>query len=110
MTFTALRGLVADKVYPDLNDDGTAAPYVVYARAGGEAPSFLENATPSKENARLQVTSWHTTRLGAKALCDQVLAALVALGWRPIGAPVALFDPETNLRGAAQDFSAWADR
>lgn len=109
-TFNALKALVSNKVYPDVNDAGTAAPYIVYGRAGGTAPSFLENASPDKENARLQVTSWHTTRLGAKALCDQVLAALVALGWRPIGAPVSLYDPETKLRGSAQDFSAWAVR
>lgn len=109
-TFAALRTLVADKVYPDLNDAGTAAPYIVYQRAGGDAPNFLENAVPDKENARLQVTSWHATRLGAKALGDQVLTALVALGWRPLGAPVGLHDPTTNLRGHAQDFSAWATR
>ena len=110
LTFNALKGLVANKVYPDVNDAGTAAPYVVYQRAGGASPVYLENAVPEKENARLQVTSWHTTRLGAKALCDQVLAALVALGWRPIGGPVSLHDPITKLRGSAQDFSAWADR
>jgi hypothetical protein len=109
-TFSALKTLVSNKVYPDVNDAGTAAPYIVYTRAGGEAPNFLENAVPSKENARLQVTSWHTTRLGAKALCDQVLTALVALGWRPLGGPVSLHDPITKLRGSAQDFSAWADR
>lgn len=109
-TFAALRGLVADKVYPDLNDAGTAAPYIVYNRAGGEATNFLENALPSKENARLQVTSWHMTRLDARALGEQVLAALVALGWRPLGGPVSLRDPSTKLRGNAQDFSAWADR
>lgn len=108
--FTALRALVADKVYPDVNDAGTAAPYLVYQRAGGRAPNFLENALPDKENARLQVTCWHTTRLAAKALGDQALAALVAIGWRPLGAPVGLYDPDTKLRGHAQDFSAWAVR
>ena len=118
--YAALKGLVPKpapnasqgRVYPDVNDDhaGIVLPYIVYQRVGGEAPNFLENAVPDKENARLQVTSWHTTRLGAKTLCDQVLAALVALGWRPIGAPVSLYDPATKYRGSAQDFNAWADR
>ena len=110
LVFNALKGLVSNKVYPDLNDAGTAAPYIVYGRAGGDAPNFLENAVPEKENARLQVTCWNTTRLGAKALGDQVLATLVALGWRPLGGPISLHDPETKLRGNSQDFSAWADR
>ena len=109
-TFTALRTLVADKVYPDVNDAGTAAPYIVYQRAGGAVVNFLENELVDKENARLQVTVWHTTRLGAKTLSDQALTALVALGWRPLGAPVGLHDQTTNLRGHAQDFSAWATR
>lgn len=113
--FTALAPLVpitggGAKVYPDLNDAGTAAPYIVHARVGGESPAYLENAVPEKENARVQVTSWHATRLGAKALCDQSLAALVAIGWKPLGAPVSLYDPATKLRGSAQDFTAWADR
>lgn len=113
--YAALKGLVplsggAGKVYPDLNDAGTAAPYIVYARAGGDTAALLENALPSKDTARLQVTCWHTTRLAANALREQALAALVALGWRPIGGQVSLHDPTTNLRGAAQDFYAFADR
>lgn len=110
LAFNALKALVSNKVYPDVNDAGTAAPYIVYARAGGQAANFLENALPDKENARLQVTCWHTTRLGAKTLSDQALAALVALGWRPIGGPVGLYDQQTKLRGHSQDFSAWAAR
>jgi hypothetical protein len=110
LAFNALKGLVSNKVYPDVNDAGTSAPYIVYGRVGGQAPGFLENTLPSKENARVQVTSWHSTRLGAQTLCGQVLTALVALGWRPVGAPVSLYDQQTKLRGAAQDFTAWADR
>lgn len=108
--YTALRALVADKVYPDANEAGTQAPYIVYQRAGGDMPAFMENSLPSKDTARLQVTCWHSTRLGANALREQTLTALVALGWRPIGGQVSLRDPITKLRGAAQDFYAFADR
>lgn len=110
--FAALRSLVADKVYPDVNDAGTDAPYIVHTRAGGVAPTFLERATPSKENTRLRVTSWETTRIAANALAKQVHDALVALTTidvKPIGTLVALYDEDTKLRGATQDFSVWAD-
>ena len=115
IVFSTLKGLVpltggGGKVYPDVNDAGTAAPYIVYNRAGGASPALLENALPSKDTARLQVTCWHSTRTGAQALREQVLTALVALGWRPIGGSVSLQDSTTKLRGAAQDFFAFADR
>jgi hypothetical protein len=110
LAFNALKGLVSNKVYPDLNDAGTAAPYIVYSRAGGTEAVFLENAVSSKETPRLQVTCWHTTRIGANALAEQALAALVALGWRPLGGVIGTHDPVTKLRGAIRDFSAWADR
>lgn len=118
-TYATLKGLVpkpapstAGRVYADLNDDpaGVVTPYIVYQRAGGRLPVLLENALPSKDTARLQVTNWDTTRVAAQALGEQVLAALVALGWRPIGGAVALNDQTTKLRGHAQDFFAFADR
>lgn len=116
--YAALKGLVPKaapyasqgKVYADLNDDAAAPPYIVFNRAGGPAPIFMENASPSKDMARLQVTSWHTSRVAAQALGEQVLAALVALGWRPVGGAVALHDQQTKYRGHAQDFQAFADR
>lgn len=111
--YTALRGLVTDKVYPDVNDAGTDAPYVVHQRVGGNTPVFMEGASPSKEFVRVQVTSWHSTRLGAVALAKQVqdaLVALTAISAKPFGSAISLYDPSTKLRGCAQDFIVWADR
>jgi hypothetical protein len=110
---TALSGLVADKVYPDMNDARTAAPYIVYQRVGGAALTFLERASPSVETVRVQVTAWATTRTAAVTLAGQAQDALVALtsmSVKPAGAAVSLVDPATKLRGAAQDFIVWADR
>lgn len=111
--FTALRGLVSDRVYPDVNDEGTDAPYIVHQRVGGATPTFLERASPSQEGVRLQVTSWATTRIAAVALAKQVqdtLVALTTVAAKPAGDPVSLHDPDTKLRGSTQDFIVWVDR
>lgn len=110
---TALGGLVDGKVYPDLNDEGTEAPYIVYQRVGGQTPSLLENSALSKEFVRVQVTTWTTSRLATVALAKQVQDALVALTGiqvSAIGSAISTYDDTTQLRGAIQHFQVWADR
>lgn len=110
--FTALRGLVADEVYPDLNDSGnTATRYIVFQAVGGPANSFLENAVADKQVARVQVVCWvSTTRDDARDLGNQAEAALVAIGARPVGAAVARYDEVTKYRGSSLDFIVSATR
>ena len=109
----ALELLLPGKVYPDLAPQGAVAPYIVYQQAGGESPSFLENATPTKRNARMQVSVWGTTRAAVIALALQIEQAVVTtstLNGRPLSAFVSLYDEDTKLRGATQDFSIWGNR
>lgn len=111
--FNTLRGLVDGRCYPDVAPSGVARPYIVYQQVGGQAPIFLERAVPSKKNGRIQISVWADTRAAASALGDQIegpMVAATAFDAKPLGAPVAVFDEETKLRGSQQDFSVWSDR
>lgn len=109
--FTTLGPLVSNRVYPDAAPDGVAAlPRITYSRVGGEAHTFLEAALPNLENARVQVNVWAATRLQTTGLMQQVKAALVAqlaLRTTVLSEMVGIFEPETRLYGAHQDFSFW---
>lgn len=112
--FNALKGLVSNRCYPDMNDSPTlTAPYIVYQEISGEAMVFLERAEPSKENGRFQVACWATTRAASKALAKQVETAMTmatAFQAKPIGGKTSVVDEDTKLRGTRQDFTVWSDR
>lgn len=112
--FTAIKGLVSNRAYPDLNDSTTITqPYIVYQQIGGESVSFLERANPSKKNGRYQISCWATTRAAAQALALQVESAMVTASTfdaKPIGAPTSVYDEDTKLRGSRQDFTVWSNR
>mgnify|MGYP002777216211 CR=1 FL=1 len=111
--FGSVQGLVSGRCYPDEAPATATPPYIVYQQVGGEAPTFLENALPSKENGRFQFTVWAQTRIQAKAISKQIEAALVAdtdFQARPLGSPIAVIDEDTKLRGSRQDFTVWSNR
>ena len=108
--FAALRGLVADRVFPDVAPENTPRPYITYQQTGGDAVNFVENTIPSKKNARMQINVWADTRLQATAMCGSVedaLRTLVSLQPTVLGAAIATYDDETKLRGTLQYFSLW---
>lgn len=108
-----LTSIVSGRVFPDFAPGGTVTPYATYQQVGGQSPIFLERAVPSKENGRFQVSIWAPTRSVCKTLIKQVEAAMVAATTfeaKPVGAPIALTDDDTQLRGASQDFVVWSDR
>jgi len=108
--FAALRGLVGDRVYPDVAPENSARPYITYQQAGGDAVNFVESTVPSKKNARMQVNVWADTRLQATTMGDLVedaLRTLTALQPTVLGAAIATYDEETKLRGTLQYFSLW---
>lgn len=111
--FTLLTSLVAGRVYPDVAEEGATRPYITYQQVGGQSVAYTEGALPTSKNGRFQLNAWATTRAGAAALSLQIEAALVAaptLQVEPLGAPVALYEPDTRLYGAMQDFSVWSAR
>ena len=55
MLFDALKGLVSNRVFPDIAPDLTPRPYITYQQVGGVAVNFLDPTIPSKANGRIQV-------------------------------------------------------
>lgn len=107
---SVLSPLVADLVYPDIAAQESSLPYITYQQVGGQSFSFLETAVVNKRNARFQINVWHSSRLLAANLSRSVEDALVSstvLRAIPQGAMVAVYEPETGLYGARQDFSVW---
>lgn len=109
LLFSALKGLVGNRCYPDVAPDKTQRPYITYQQVGGQAINFVDGSDPGKRNARMQVNVWADSRAQASALAQQVESALraSALQTTVLGAAVATYEPETCLRGARQDFSLW---
>lgn len=111
--YTLLTGLVAGRVYPDVAPEGAALPRIVYQQVGGEGLSFMDGALPSKENGRMQIACWSTTRAASIALAKQVEAAVcgsAALQAIPLGARASDYEQDTNLYACRQDFSVWPNR
>lgn len=107
--FVALKGLVGDRVYPDIAPEVVTLPYITYQQVGGGAVNYTEALVPGTRNARVQVNVWAASRLTATALADQVEDALrLAPGLQTtvLGARVATYETQT-LRGTRQDFDFW---
>ncbi|USX25783.1 DUF3168 domain-containing protein [Oxalobacteraceae bacterium OTU3CINTB1] len=108
--FAALSPLVNGEVYPDVAPDGVARPYITYQQVGGDVVNYTEGSIPDRRNARVQINVWAETRLGASSLSELVedtLRPITELQTSVIGARASVYEPETKLRGARQDFSIW---
>jgi hypothetical protein len=108
--FNALKGLVTNRVYPDVAPSGAAKPYITYQQVGGVPVNFLESAVVGKRNGRFQFNVWADTRLAAATLSRQVEDALVtsaALHGFVLSAPVADYQEDLLLYGTRQDISIW---
>lgn len=113
LIYATLKNLVSNRVYRDVAPaDVTALPRIVFQQVAGEAINFLSGDRPSKKWARMQVSSWHSRRDDCMALARQVEDALRAettLGTTVMGAPIAVYEPDTQLYGAHQDFTVAYD-
>jgi hypothetical protein len=101
------------RVFPDVAELGTEAPYVTWQQTGGQAPVYQEGALPDKLNALVQINTWADTRKEASGLMRTIEAVLVAdtsLNATPVGALVSDVDDDSDLRGAIQEFSLWVPR
>ncbi|MBA3588301.1 DUF3168 domain-containing protein [Methylibium sp.] len=109
--YTALRGLVSDRVYPDVAPLSTPRPYITYQKVGGTTANFLESVVVPKTNARVQVNCWADTRLASAALMKQIEAAIVTsttLRGFVLSRPICVHEDELSLYGEFQDFSIWS--
>lgn len=108
-----LTGLVAGRIYPDVAPSGAGLPRIVYQQVGGKTINYTEGTLPDKENARMQVVCWASTRAAAIALAKQVEAAILAapvIQAESTGARISGFEQDTNLYSSQQDFSIWTAR
>lgn len=108
--FEALRGLVNDRVFPDVAPEETQRPYITYQQVGGESVNFVDATVPTKKNGRWQINVWADSRLDAAPLArlvEDTLRVIPELQTTVLGAPIARYDEETKLRGMTQDFSFW---
>lgn len=111
--FALLKALVDNRVYPDISPAGTDKPYITYQQVGGAAFSFTEGILPGIKNGRFQVNVWGVSRAAVSALALQAEQAIVesmTIQAQPLGAPSAIYEPDTKLYGSRQDFTVWSDR
>lgn len=114
--FATLKTLVANRVYRDVAPQNvTALPRITFSQIGGDAVNFLDQARPSKKNARIQISCWGSDRDSVAALARSVEDALRAANSAGVTQTVvlsgmmAVYEPDTKLYGAHQDFSIWKD-
>lgn len=107
-----LRGLCGGRCWPDFRPVGVsqALPFVTWQQIGGQVVSFLEGGHPGLRNARIQINTWDSTRLGANQLMRAIEVEILgtpSLQATAIGALTAIYDQSVKLCGARQDFSVW---
>jgi hypothetical protein len=111
--FDTLKGLVANRVFPDFAPVETLRPYITWQQVGGQVINNLANTTPDKKNALIQVNIWADTRAAANPLALQVENALRTSSLFtaiPEGAFVGDYDADVPVFGTSQDFSIWSAR
>ena len=110
---SAIASIFSGRVFPDWAPSDTPRPFAICQQVGGESVNFVDNTTPSKRNARVQINVWADSRLAATSLAKQVEDALILaanMQARPLGALIALHDADIEAYGAQQDFNVWAPR
>ena len=111
--FTALKGLVGNRCYPDIAPITTAKPYITYTQIGGDAISYNDDIVPNLKNGRFQINVWADTRAIASSIILQVESAMVlaqSFQARPIGAASNDYDHDMLTYGAMQDFNVTSTR
>ena len=108
-----LSPLVPGRVYLDVAPSGAALPRIVIQQVGGEVINYTEGTIPDKENARMQVVCWASTRMAAISLMKQVEVAILSapvIQAEALGARISGYEQDTALYSSHQDFSIWTTR
>lgn len=108
LVLTTLKGMVGNRMFPDVAPELTLRPYITYQQVGGVAVNFVDPTVPGKKRSRFQINIWGDTRGAVAVLAAQVedaLRVVTALQTTVEGAPVATYEPDTKLYGSMQDFS-----
>lgn len=111
--YTTLKGLVANRCFPDFAPIGTARPFITFEQVGGQALAYIDGALPDKKHGRFEIGVYADTRYAAAALALQVEAAMAAatvFQASAITAPVSDYAPEPKIYASTQTFSVFSDR
>jgi hypothetical protein len=113
LLYTALKSLASNRVYRDIAPaESTALPRITFQQVGGDAINFLSGDIPSMKRARIQINCWDDRRDDVMALMREVedtMRSASGLHATVLGAAVALYEEDTGLYGAMQDFSVAYD-
>ena len=111
--YTALKGLVSNRCFPDFAPLGTIRPFITFEQAGGEALSFIERALPSLKNGRFEIGVFADSRASCAAIALQVeaaMAAATAFQSTAIHAPISDYASDVKIYSSTQNFSVFSTR
>lgn len=105
-----LSSLFGERVFPDVAEIDTPVPFCVYRQIGGDPLNYLGPESPERKNALIEIVVCTYSRLETAELMREVENRLVAA---PLHALVmdgmkAIYDEETKMRAATQEFSVWS--
>lgn len=104
-----LSSLFGDRVFPDVAEIDTPVPFCVYRQIGGTPVNILDGVPADRKNAIIEIVVVSRTRKETMSLMRAVEDMLVQ---KPVYANVvsgvqSMYDDETKLRAATQEFSIW---
>ena len=104
-----LSALFGDRVFPDVAEIDTPVPFCVYRQIGGTTVNTLDGVPADRKNAIVEIVVVSRTRKETMSLIRAVEDMLVQ---GPVYANVvsgvqSMYDDETKLRAATQEFSIW---
>ena len=111
--YTALKGLVSNRCFPDFAPLGTVRPFITFEQAGGEALSFLDGTLPDKKHGRFEIGVYADSRASCAAIALQVeaaMAAATAFQSTAIHAPSSDYAGEVKMYSSTQNFSVFSTR
>lgn len=111
--YTAIKGLVSNRCFPDFAPLGTVRPFITFEQAGGEALSFLDGSLPDKKHGRFEIGVYADSRASCAAIALQVesaMAAATAFQSSAIHAPISDYAPEVKIYSSTQNFSVFSTR
>lgn len=98
----AVTALVGDRIYPSLARQGTAKPYVVWRRQGGDPLATLNDGASRGRQIIVVLMAAYAESFDeadaiSEALRGAVLAGSTAMKGKSVNPPIDGFDPETRL-------------
>lgn len=103
-----VAAIVAARIYPDVVPQDAALPCVGFARAETEYTATIHTAAPVAEDAFFDISCMATTRSGADALADAVVAACGAAN-HTVLARRADFDFDNQIYATALSVSVFTN-